>query len=373
MKTIFNQHQNQIEGIETLPEGMYQLNQGTQRIFTVMKNRPSLVIWGIWISITAVDLFIRLIGGLPMAPLPVIFINFASGVGISLFLFLHFLPQFFLKKKWVLEVLKLIFLLGVYLVIKYVLLIFWIGELSSVRGFLGNEASRFFHFAVYIIVLWGFCTDGKRQELQKKMEVEHLRLEIEHKSSQLSSHFVLNWISHFLIEVKNVSPDLYQKLLQFTEVLSYSYKDPSHPNSLGQEIRAINNYLKSQQFRFKERLNLKPSFNSRGIDAGELQLPKWILMTLVENIFKHGNCLNSTRPCLISIDLFPAQAGACSMVFSITNNLNSATAMSPSGFGIKTVFRILNYYFPSRFEIFTSKSETEFSLFLLIQYGSGNA
>lgn len=366
MKTIFNHNENQIEGTETLLMGMDPLNEGTERIFALMKNRPSLVIWGIWIFITAIDVIIRLIGDIHLAPKPVILINFAGGVGISQFLFFHLLPQVFIKKKWLLGFIQLAFILLVYLVVKYIVLVHWIGNESSIRSFLGNEASRFFHFAVYITFIWGFYIDGKRQELHKKMEVEHLRLKIEHNSSQLSPHFVLNWISSFLIEVKNLSPDLSQQLSRFTEVLSYSYKNSNHPNSLGQEIRAVKNYLESQQFRFKNKLNLKISFNLRGVNPSELQFPKWILMTLVENIFKHGNCLNALRPCLISLDLFPSKRDSYSMFFSIVNDLNTATPVCPSGFGIKTVKRILSYYFPDRFLILTHQSETEFSLFLEI-------
>lgn len=377
MKTIFKPSENQIGGTETLPEGISHLNQGTERIFTLMKNRPSRVIWGIWIFITAVDVIIRFIGAIPMAPLPIILVNFAGGVGISQFLFFHFLPQLFLKKKWLRELVQLILIIVVYMIVKYVILllvpkevssILVSKEVSSIRVFFGNEATRFFHFAVYIIIIWVFYIDGKRQELHKKMEVEHLRLEAEHKSSQLSQHFVLNWISTFLIEVKNVSPDLSHKLSKFTEVLSYSYKDPNHPNSLGQEIRAVKSYLESQQFRFKEKLKLNLSINLRDIDPGEFQLPKWILMTLVENVFKHGNCLKSPHPCLIAMDLFPANFGGYSFAFSISNDLNKATQVSPSGFGIKTVQRILKYYFQDRFQLFTTKSETEFNLFLQIHY-----
>lgn len=373
MKTIFNHFENQIEGTETLPEGISQLNQGTERVFTLMKNRPSLVIWGIWIVITVVDLIIRFIGAIPLASLPVILVNFGGGVAISQFLFFHFLPQVFLNKKWLLELVQLILILVMYMLAKYFILILGPVDVPSIRVFFGNETTRFFHFTVYIIVIWFFYIDGKRQELHKKMEVEHLRLETEHKSSQLSQHFVLNWISTFLIEVKNVSPDLAHKLSKFTEVLSYSYKDPNHPNSLGQEIRVVKSYFESQQFRFKEKLNLKLSINLRNIDPGEFQLPKWILMTLVENVFKHGNCLKSLHPCLISMDMFPAESKGYSFAFSILNDLNKAAPVSPSGFGIKTVQRILNYYFQDRFQLFTAKSEAEFNLFLQIHYRQNHA
>ena len=373
MKTIFNHLENQIEGTETLPEGITQLNQGTERIFTLMKSRPSLVIWGIWIAITIVDVTIRFIGEIPLASLPVILANFAGGVAISQYLFFHFLPQVFLNKKWLLEFVQLILILVLYMLAKYFILIPGPVDVPSIRVFFGNEASRFFHFTVYIIVIWFFYIDGKRQELHKKMEVEHLRLETEHKSSQLSQHFVLNWISTFLIEVKNVSPDLAHKLSKFTEVLSYSYKDPNHPNSLGQEIRVVKSYLESQQFRFKEKLNLKFSINLRNVDPGEFQLPKWILMTLVENVFKHGNCLKSPHPCLISMDMFPAECKGYSFAISILNDLNRADPVSPSGFGIKTVRRILNYYFQDRFQLITTKSEAEFSLFLQIHYRQNHA
>lgn len=368
MKTIFNPYENQIEGIETLFKGMNPLNEGMERVFVQMKKRPGWVICGIWIFITGIDSIIRYVGAIPLAPFPVILVNFFGGLGLSLLLFLHLSPLIFIKKKWLSGIFQLTLILVIYLIIKYSIVEIWADERPVVRNFIGYEASRFFHYALYIIFIWGFYIDGIRQELHKKMEVEHLKLMVEHKSSQLSPHFVLNWISSFFIQVKDVSPKLSHQLSLFTEVLSYSYKNPNHPNSLGQEIRVVESYLESQQFRFKNKLNLKVSINLRGGNPGELHFPKWILMTLVENIFKHGNCLNSKLPCLVNLDLFPNFESGNTMNFSLTNDLNTANPVSPSGFGIKAVKRILSYYFPKRFQLLTHQSEIEFCLFLEVQF-----
>ncbi len=372
MKSIFNKHQNQIEDTEAFIKGINPLNQGIERVFLKMKNRPSLVIWGIWIFIFFIDLIIRFGGGIPRASFPLIIVHFSGGIVFSLFLFFHFLPKVFIRKKWILVSLQLLVLMIVYLVIKYYTQIQYSNELTTIRKFLGNETSRFFHYAVYIIFIWVFYIDGKRQELNKKMEVEQLKLKIEQKSLQLSSHFVLNWISSFFIAVKKVSPELSQQLSIFTEVLSYNYKNPNHPNSLGQEIRAVKSYLESQQFRFKNRLNLKMSCNLRGTNLTELHFPKWTLMTLVENIFKHGDCFNPDRPCLVSLDLYPSIDEGDSLVFCITNDLNTAIPVTPSGFGIQTVERILSYYFPNRYQLLTYPSETEYCLFLEVKYNPVN-
>ena len=368
MKTIFNRFESQKKTIETPQEGMSLFKMGMGRIFELMKNKPGRVICGIWVFIIGIDVLIRLIGSISLAPFAVILVNFAGGLGISLFLFFYFSPHLFLEKRWFLGLFQLALILCSFLFIKYQVVSYHGLNTVSIRVFLGNEATRFFHFAVYIIFIWGFYVDGKRQELNKKMEVDHLNLKIERKSLQLSSHFVLNWLSSFFIAVKNVSPELGHQLSSFTEVLSYSYKNPNDQHSLGQEIQAVRSYLESQQFRFKNRLKLKISFKFKEIELNQLHFPKWVLMTLVENIFKHGNCLDSIHPCLIGLNMIHTPDGGKTMIFSQTNDLNRATPVSPSGFGIQTVKRILSYYFPNQFQLFTHQSETEFSLFLEVRF-----
>lgn len=340
----------------------------TDRLFLYMKHHPGKLIWIIWLCILIVDILLILIGNFPVSNPKVIFVNFLGGGLINHFLFFYFLPELFLKRRWITVVPLLVLVFGTYAIIKLYVLGQWSGNEIQIRAFMANEATRIFHFSVYIIAIWGFYEIVQRQEVHKKMETDLLKLQVQHKSLQLSPHFVMNFFSQFLVEIKKVSITLFDRLSRFAEILSYSYKDPESPNYLAQEIRSIKSYLDCQRFRFKERFHLIFSSNFELADCTDLPLPKWTLITLVENIFKHGNCANPNQPCLISMDLFTSHNGGAIFSLSITNDLNQTPSINPSGFGIEAVKKILSFYFPDNFQLTTSKTEKDFNLFLQITY-----
>lgn len=340
----------------------------TDRLFLYMKHHPGKLIWIIWLLFLIADIIIRFLGGLPFASPQIIIVNFVGGALVSHFLFFQFLPGFFLKRNWFIVLIQLLIILSAYATCKLFALGAWSNAELNIRSFLANEATRVFHFSVYIIAIWGFFEIGQRQEVHKKMETDFLKLQVQHKSLQLSPHFVMNFFSQFLVEIKKVSIPLFDRLSRFAEILSYSYKDPESPNYLAQEIRSIKSYLDCQRFRFKERIHLIFSSNFELADCTDLPLPKWTLITLVENIFKHGNCANPNQPCLISMDLFTSHNGGAIFSLSITNDLNQTPSINPSGFGIEAVKKILSFYFPDNFQLITSKTEKDFNLFLQITY-----
>ena len=98
-------------------------------------------------------------------------------------------------------------------------------------------------------------------------------------------------------------------------------------------------------------------------------MPKWTLMTLLENVFKHGDCFCPQQPCTLSYQLTSQSEEQSLFTMSLTNPLDHSTLVKSSEFGIDAVKRILTFYFPGRFRLFIEKSSSEFNLMLYISYG----
>ena len=99
-----------------------------------------------------------------------------------------------------------------------------------------------------------------------------------------------------------------------------------------------------------------------------LPLPKWTLMTLVENIFKHGNCFIPSNPCVLNLDLTVSDDHKAHFTFFVKNPPDKNPVLLSTSFGIDTVNRILKYHFKDNYRLDIEKNETEFQLKIKIEY-----
>jgi sensor histidine kinase YesM len=195
-------------------------------------------------------------------------------------------------------------------------------------------------------------------------------LNIQHKSLQLSSHFTNNILTQFASEILPLSKPLFKDFLRFSDLISYSYKDTLSPNFLSEELKAIETFIAFQRKRYQDKLHFLMS-NTVDPDLGKLvPIPKWTLMTLVENIFKHGNCFIPENPCILNLDLVQAKNQIIRFTFFIKNSPDHDAVVISTGFGIDTVNRILKYHFDEGYQLYLDKSENEFQLKIKIEYAN---
>lgn len=338
-------------------------------LFKWMRESPVIFLWSLWFAYLFVDWMIRLLGNMTIAPFPIIFWNFLGWGIINQFWFLVFLPNACFQRKWKSELLILISLFSFYAFWKFYLITFLTPSKIEVGSFLLNESARSLQFLLNTLALWGFYVLAVSQDKFKAMEITLIRLQIEHKSLQLSPHFTLNMLSQFSASIFNLSRDLYQYMSKFTEVLSYSYKNPTTHNSLAQEITSMKSYLNCQKFRFGEKLHFLVLNRFSQDQLSQLPLPKWTLMTLLENVFKHGDFTNENNPCSMTFQISDSGKGPL-FSFSLYNPIDIQVHTQFSEFGIEAVKRILTYYHPDHFNLYTFRNSLEFSLLLYIDYGT---
>jgi hypothetical protein len=361
MKSILKQFLNQQNNINGRILGI-------KGILKWMKVNPVLFLWGVWFVYLGLDLLLRYFGSLDLAPVQIILCNFLGWGLINQFWFFVFLPNVIFFRRWKIETTILIFVFFTFAGVKLSLLGTW----PQIEIFLVNELMRSLQFLLYTSAIWGFYVLAVSQDEFNRMEVGLIKLRIEHKSLQLSSHFVLNMVSQFSASILTLSRPLYDSLSRFTDILSYSYKDPERENFLVQEIHAMENYVACQRERFGDRLQFVLIKELGNMPISHLTLPKWTLMTLLENVFKHGDCFNASQPATLELRMVGLQESSPLFTMSITNAPDLVTPVKSSEFGIDSVRRILEYHFPGRFQMSVKKSASEFNLFLHISYGKNS-
>ncbi|WP_057940208.1 histidine kinase [Algoriphagus resistens] len=294
--------------------------------------------------------------------------HFVAGYVLIALYFKIILPDFFVRKRKILAVFSLLLLLLALLTIKLFVFRLYLEDITLSKSFLINEFLRIFHFLALTSAIWILYDNLGLRQKKYKVEMEHERLLMMHRSMKLSPHFVVNTLSVYMARIIKLSPSLTTEFSYLTSLLRYSFREFGHPNFLKEEVEAVKNYLQIQQMRFS-RFHVDVDIQVADV-AEKLPMPKLCLLTLVENVFFHGDYTDEKHPCMIKFLLAQkASTGGWVFTVNIANKVQSRGIKPRSGFGASSVFRVLGHNFRDQFEYTVESDESTYSLLLTIRYG----
>ncbi len=125
--------------------------------------------------------------------------------------------------------------------------------------------------------------EKSRSELLKK---EKVIAELNFMKAQIHPHFLFNTLNNLYVLTLQKSDKASETVLKLSEMLDYMlYKCNENSVTITEEIQLIQNYIDLEQLRYGNRLELV--FN-KNIDDTQTQIAPLILVSLIENAFKHG-------------------------------------------------------------------------------------
>ena len=164
-------------------------------------------------------------------------------------------------------------------------------------------------FALGVSLLVAYLTnlrDGQKQrkilEAQKmQLEVEKTQANFNFLKAQINPHFLHNTLNFLYAKSLPYSAELSEGILTLSDIMRYALsegnaKDGKDP--LQDEIEHVRNVIKISQLRFSNTLNVQ--FEVEGVVNGASIIP-FVLITLVENAFKHGDLKNTSDPIIIKV------------------------------------------------------------------------
>lgn len=345
---------------------MYSFNRVLERIFKY----PDLVLVAVWVLYFLLDLISMKILNLRIDA-------FAAGANLifgfifSCLLYYFFLPRIILSGKWLSGLIFLNLAVIGLTILKFYLVFPGINLLALNFKQIWLELLRIIQFQGLTISVWMFMAYFLILKVHKSQQISLDQLEIQHRSLQLRPHFVLNMLENIGVKADDCSSELAEDINRFSSILRYSYKGIERGNSLCEELEIIQAFALCQFQRFGNKLQLRIRGDFHERNEGELPFPKMLLLTLFSDIFKHGNYLNPKVPSSLVYKLSdPEVSGQTLFTFSIFNEIGNIKMLKESGFGIKTVVQILEYYFGEDFKLYYHLTSSEFSLLLMINYGS---
>lgn len=182
------------------------------------------------------------------------------------------------------------------------------------QGFFQRNIYRGLYFAVLATFYWSAghighfrrqASAAERQKLiieKEKAELENLLTKSKNAylQQQLSPHMLFNTLNFVYNSVQRYSEDAARSIFLLSEIMRFSLKGTASDEQvlLEDEADQIENLLEINRYRFKDPVYIDISME--GNFHGYKIIPL-ILLTLTENVFKHGNLLEETQPATIRL------------------------------------------------------------------------
>jgi two-component system LytT family sensor kinase len=215
-------------------------------------------------------------------------------------------------------------------------------------------------FFVVISSLLKFTTDWfVNERVQRNLESEKKDMELQFLKSQLNPHFLFNSLNNIYSLAYQKSEKTADAILKLSEMMRYMiYESNDSWVELSKEIEYVQSYVELQKLRFKDGAAVEININGE-ID-GQKIIPL-ILISFVENAFKHGVANDTKDPIKINII-----ANKKILHFSVTNRKNTSNKDAMGGVGLNNVERRLQLLYPDRYKLNIVNSATHYTSELML-------
>ena len=189
--------------------------------------------------------------------------------------------------------------------------------------------------------------ERKKAEMTKTVENEQLRsqlivMEKDYLRAQINPHLFFNTLGFIKIASKRnpeKSDDAIEKLVH---ILDYALEtNKGECVALRRELEQIEHMIQLNQLRYDNTLNL--DFHKNIINA-EIRILPLMLLTLVENMFKHGNLLDKNNPASIEINDTDAL-----LIFKTSNLVANNINRGSDHTGLKNIQDRLQKSYPGKY------------------------
>ena len=221
---------------------------------------------------------------------------------------------------------------------------------------LGELYAVAFVTAIKLLVDW--TIEKKRNEELSQLQ---LSTELKFLRTQVQPHFFFNTLNNLYALALNKSSSLPRLILKLSNMMEYVlYEVTDSKSNLLEEINHINNYIDIENLRFKDKIETELLITG---DIEDVRVPPLLLITFVENCFKHGLKDNDKIIIKMNFEIVNSEY----LEFNISNNFNpSIIDNEKKGIGISNSLRRLKLLFSNNFVLQSKITDDIYSLFLKI-------
>jgi Histidine kinase len=216
----------------------------------------------------------------------------------------------------------------------------------------------------YNIILFLLCTFASisiRQQRQLlEVQKEKLDAELSFLKAQINPHFLFNTLNSIYALSIRKSDDTPQAIIQLSELMRYILKDANAVSvPLEKELSYMSNYVALQKRRLGDTVQITYSVPP---NVANQHIAPLILMSFVENAFKHGVNPDQDSSISISISIKDKQLH----LLVINNKVTSVNSEETMGIGLKNATSRLEHLYPGKHKLSIDDGEKTFAINLIL-------
>lgn len=209
-----------------------------------------------------------------------------------------------------------------------------------------------------LIAYLTYLQDDKKQ--RKVLEAQKMQLEVEKSQAnlnflkaQINPHFLHNTLNFLYAKSLPYSTELSEGILTLSDIMRYALGPAAKEGKvmLKDEIEHVRNVIKINQLRYSNNLNVK--FDVNGVVNGASVIP-FLLITIVENAFKHGDLKSPAHPICIRLDVHDGH-----LSFYCHNKKKSGPKEISTGIGLDNIKKQLDLSYGRNYSLHV-QDEAEF-------------
>ncbi|MCW3463014.1 sensor histidine kinase [Chitinophaga nivalis] len=191
-----------------------------------------------------------------------------------------------------------------------------------------------------------------RQVRLREMEKGKLMAELSAIKYQINPHFLFNCLNFIYTKSVRHNQEVAHAVNLLSEIMRYALEQDDDKEGvvlLVTEMEHLKNVIEINQMRFNN--NLKIRFTEK-IDNLNIRIPPLVLITLVENAFKHGELNDEHNPLDIKIQVTKEK-----LWFYTQNKKKKSVKELSSGIGLTNVRQRLQLVYGSRHQFQTMEDD----------------
>jgi two-component system LytT family sensor kinase len=181
------------------------------------------------------------------------------------------------------------------------------------------------------------------------LQTEKLETELKFLKYQFNPHFLFNTINSIFFLIHKNPDKASASLAKFSDLLRHQlYENNDNLIALNKEIAYLGNFIELEKLRQNSNLTIDVDIDKH--HPGHLGIAPFILMTFVENAFKHVS-KDDDKSNWINIKLTSTQNQISFMVSNSTSASVTKRAVDIHGIGLPNVQRRLELLYPAGYEL----------------------
>jgi len=234
---------------------------------------------------------------------------------------------------------------------------------GSIGGYL-HQTVQVYSPAMILLAWETYNERLKELERIERLEKEKIATELQFLKAQINPHFLFNTLNNLYSNVITKSPKAPEMVMQLSGILDYVlYKSQNKTVPLKEEVQTIEHFLGLEKIRYGKRLEV----NYQAGQDMSLSVSPLLLLSLVENAFKHGASSDIDHP-KIKIDIREANGKIYCEVWNTKSKYNGEINDAyKKGIGMKNIRRQLDLIYPNSHQLLIDDGEKSFKVSLTIK------